>query len=159
MKSIIDKKGISKQVLTAISQGKTLREVAGDYGVSKGAIQNYLKSHEVKQDLQKPLTKEVEEKIEVFGKSIFNVNERLQDIYEYLTVLRDEPVEFSDKLSWLKESREQIKLAANLIKYTVSYEEAKKFRLYLLEEIGKESEDVKQRIIRRIDNACRAALR
>lgn len=153
MRSIIDKKGIGKQVLTAISQGRTLRDVAGEYGISKGAIENYLKSQ--KQNLQKPLTKKAEEKIEVFGKSIFNVNERLQDIYEYLETLKNEPIEFSDKILWIKESREQIKLAVGLIKSLMVYEETKEFRKILLEEIGKESKDVQERIARRINSIRR----
>ena len=70
------------------------------------------------------------------------------------------------KLSWFKEYRkqvelsakliqrmdEQIKLAVDITRNLVAFDRAEQFRRILIEEIGKESEDVKNRILQRMYN-------
>lgn len=178
----IEKLGLQEKIIKDKEEGLSEREIARKYNLSRGAIEHFLKNKYIPREIQKPLTEKSEKRIEITTNSIFNINTKLEETHSILLGLRSEFENFREvfkklakdgyeddftKFKWFKEYREQVKLsgrlievidkqiviAVDLIKNLTAYEEAKKFRQYLLEEIGKESEDVKQRIIRKLHNA------
>lgn len=153
--TLIDKLGIGNDVISARSRGQTIRDISKNFNVSKGAVENFLKDKQTSRIIQKPIQKKTEKKLEIIKKSIFDISSKLEDLHKKLEDAED----FSDhpmyKIGWFKEYREQVKLAAGLIKDLQAYEDAKKFRQILVEEIGKESKDVQQRIINRIHSTSR----
>ncbi len=147
----IEKLGLEEKIIGDKKKGLPLRDIAKKYNLSKGSIEHFLNSKYITRDIQKPLTKRAEKTIEVTNSSIFEISGKLEELHKKLIESENDFEKDSiNKIFWFKEFREQIKLAATLVKQIISYEEAKKFRQILVEEIGKESKDVQQRIIRRI---------